>query len=53
MARSDGGIAAVSRPQLAGDQVLEPAGGDRVVVGEVGLERVQRAGRERQPDLKP
>jgi hypothetical protein len=38
--------------ELASDQVLEAAGGDRVVVREVGLERVQRAGRERQADLE-
>jgi hypothetical protein len=33
--------------------ILERPRRDRVVGGEVGLERVQRAGRKRQPDLKP
>ena len=39
--------------QLAADQVLEARCGDRVVTGEVGLERVERAGRERQGHLEP
>ena len=38
--------------QLPGHQILERPLGDRVVGGEVGLEPVQRAGREGQPDLE-
>jgi hypothetical protein len=38
---------------LSGHQVFEGPLGDRVVGGEVGLEAVQRAGREGEPDLEP
>ena len=53
MARSFGRDGRGQPGQLPGDQVLEGPRRDRVVGGEVGLEPVQRAGRERQPDLEP
>ena len=43
-------LAAAARAR--GHEVLEARRGHRVVAGEVGLERVQRARRERQPDLE-
>ena len=53
MARSFGRDRRDQPAELAGHQVLERPRRDRIVGGEVGLEPVQRAGREREPDLEP